>query len=186
MAKKMSGFKRGQGLQWRNDVWIIQDMQHVKPGKGPAYLQTEMKNPKTGQIVNNRFRPEETLEPVHFEHRTMEYLYSDGNSHVFMDTESYEQVELPKSYIGDKDVFLTPNIEVDICDAEGEIISAEIPNTVDLVVTDVPPQVKGATVTNQQKDAICEGGAKVRVPPFVENGTIIKVDTRTGEYLGRV
>ena len=115
----------------------------------------------------------------------MEYLYSDGDSHVVMDGQSYEQVNVPADLIGDKGVYLTPNIMLEVAFVDGRAISAELPNTVELKVEDTPPQVKGATATNQLKDAVCDGGAKVRVPPFVENGTVIKVDTRTGEYLGR-
>jgi elongation factor P len=186
MAKKLSDFKAGQGAYFRGEIWVFTNLEHVKPGKGPAYLQAELRNPKTGQNIENRFRPEETLEPVHFERRKMEYLYSDQSSHVFMDPDSYEQYTVPLEIIGDDRVFLTPNCHCEICTVEGDLISLELPNTVELTVTDTPPQVKGATVTNQLKDAECEGGAKVRVPPFVENGTVIKVDTRTGEYLGRV
>ncbi len=187
MAKKINDFKRGHGCIWKNnEIWIFMGMDHVKPGKGPAYVQAELRNVKTGQIVANRFRPEETLEPVHFDRKKMEYLYSDGSSHVFMDPESYEQVELPRATIGDAAVFLTPNCVCETCFVEAELMSVELPNTVELTVTDTPPNVKGATATNQAKEAICEGGANVKVPPFVENGTVIKVDTRTGEYLGRV
>ncbi len=185
MAKKINEFSRGQGVYWRDQIWVIHSMDHVKPGKGPAYLQTELRNPMTGQIANNRFRPEETLEPVHFDHKKYEFLYSDAKNHVLMDIETYEQFELPKEHIGEKEVYLTANCQVELCIAEGQIISVELPNTVELKVVETPPQVKGATATNQLKDAVCEGGARIKVPPFVENGTMVKVDTRTGEYLGR-
>ncbi|MBN1554529.1 MAG: elongation factor P [Phycisphaerae bacterium] len=185
MAMKIGDLTRGQGIFWRDQIWVIMKMEHVKPGKGPAYLQTDLRNPKTGQIVNNRFRPEETVEPVHFDQKKYEYLYSDGNSHVLMDTETYEQLELAKEHIGDQEVYLTPNCLIGVCSVQGEIITIELPNTVELKIEDTPPEVKGATATNQQKDAKCEGGAVIRVPPFIENGEIVRVDTRTGEYLGR-
>jgi elongation factor P len=185
MAMKIGDFNRGQGIYWRDQIWVIMKMEHVKPGKGPAYLQTDLRNPKTGQIVNNRFRPEETVEPVHFDRKKYEYLYSDGGSHVLMDTETYEQLELPKEHIGEQEVYLTPNCPIEVCSVKGEIITIELPNTVELKIEDTPPEVKGATVTNQQKDARCEGGAVIRVPPFIENGEVVRVDTRTGEYLGR-
>ena len=185
MAKKVNDFKNGQGVYWKDGIWVFQRMDHVKPGKGPAYCQAELRNAKTGQIAANRFRPEEQLEPVHFARAKIEYLYSDSNSHVFMAGDSYEQVEIPLERIGDKGVFLTPNCECDICSVDGEMISIELPNQVELTVEDTPPQVKGATATNQLKDAVCEGGARIKVPPFVENGTVVKVDTRTGEYMGR-
>jgi len=185
MAQKVNDYKRGQGAKWRDGIWIFQSMDHVKPGKGPAYIQAELKNVMTGQLVANRFRPEEQLEPVHFDRKKMQYLYSDGSNHVFMDTETYEQAELARKILGDRDVYLAENIECEVCYCEGALVSVELPNTVELTVEDTPPQVKGATATNQPKEATCQGGAKIKVPPFVENGTAIKVDTRTGEYLGR-
>ena len=186
MANKISDFKRGQGCYWKNnEIWVFMGKEHVKPGKGPAYIQAELKNVKTGQIVANRFRPEETLEPCHFDRKSMEYLFSDQNSHIFMDPETYEQVELPLVSIGDQAVYLTPNCECDVCFVGSDLMSVDLPTTVELTVEDVAPNVKGATATNQLKDALCEGGARVKVPPFVENGEVIKVDTRSGEYLGR-
>jgi len=185
MAMKIGALTRGQGILWRDQIWVIMNMGHVKPGKGPAYLQTDLRNPKTGQIVNNRFRPEETVETIEFDRRKYEYLYSDGNSHVLMDVETYEQFELPKVHIGKQDVYLTPNCPLEICSVNGEIISVELPFTVDLKIVDTQPQAKGATATNQHKEAVCEGGAVIRVPPFIENGEIVRVDTRTGEYIGR-
>lgn len=186
MAMKITEFSRGQGIYWRDGIWILESMDHVKPGKGPAYVQAELRNAETGQLVNNRFRSEEAVEPVHFDRKKMEYLYSDGTNHVFMDKDTYEQVNVPQDFIGEQSVYLQPNIECEVCFVEGRIIGVELPNTIEVEVVDTPPQVKGATVTNQLKDATCEGGAVVRVPPFVEIGTKIKVDTRSGEYLGRV
>ena len=185
MAMKIGDFDCGQGIFWRDQIWVILKMEHVKPGKGPAYLQTDLRNPKTGQIVNNRFRPEESVEPVDFDRRKYEYLYSDGNSHVLMDVETYEQLELPKQHIGRQEVYLTPNCPLEICSVKGEVISVELPFTVELKIADTPPQPKNATITNQHKEAKCEGGALIRVPPFIENGEVVRVDTRTGEYLGR-
>jgi elongation factor P len=185
MAKKMSEFSKGQGLHWRDDIWIVHDMEHIKPGKGPAYLQTEMKNPKTGQTINHRFRPEETVEPVFFDRKKTRFLYSDGKNHVVMDDETYDQLEIPQEMIGDKSVYLIEDCEIGVCLVDGKIISIELPNSVNLTIEDTPPQLKGATATNQLKDAVCEGGARVKVPPFIENGCVIEVDTRTGEYLGR-
>ena len=115
----------------------------------------------------------------------MLYLYSDGSSHILMDGKTYEQLSVPAELIGDKSAYLTENVEIMIAFVEGQPVQAELPNVVELKVADTPPQVKGATATSQLKDAICEGGARIRVPPFVENGTVVKIDTRTGEYLGR-
>ncbi|MCD4823920.1 MAG: elongation factor P [Phycisphaerae bacterium] len=186
MAVKISDLRRGQGVYWNDEIWIIWKSEHVTKGKGGSCYHMELRNAKTQQIIGNRFRPDDQLEPVMFDRKKYEYLYSDANSHVLMDPETYDQLELPLELVGDGAVYLTPNCEIEVCSVEGEFMSAELPNTVELKVEDVPPQVKGATATNQLKDAVCEGGARVKVPPFVENGCMIKVDTRNGEYLGRV
>jgi elongation factor P len=115
----------------------------------------------------------------------MEFLYAQSAGYVVMDPETFEQTTLPAELIGDQAVYLTPNTEVEVSYVDGQPMLVELPNTVELTVTDTPPQVKGATATNQLKDAECEGGARIKVPPFIENGTVVKVDTRTGEYIGR-
>lgn len=185
MSIRAIELRRGMGVTKDNHVWVCHSTDHVQKGKGPSHMQIELKNVKTGQIIRNRYRPDETFEEAYFQRKTMEYLYSDGKNHVLMDGDNYEQAELRAELIGDKAVYLAPNIPIEVSTVEGEIVAAELPNTVELTVTDTPPQVKGATATNQLKDALCEGGARIRVPPFVENGQVVKVDTRTGEYLGR-
>ena len=173
------------GVTWDGQVTVVHSMEHVTKGKGRAYMQVEFKNVKTGQIVANRFRVDEQLEEVFFERKSMEYLYSDGGNHIVMDRDSYEQIELPEEIIGERSVYLTPNIHLEVAFVDGRAVSVELPNTVELKVLDVPPEVKSATATAQIKDALCEGGARVKVPAFVNNGQVIKVDTRSGEYLGR-
>ena len=185
MAVKASGLRRGQGVLWEGEVWIVFSSSHVAKGKGQSYMQIELKNANTGQIIGRRFRVDEQLDEAFFERKRMEFLYADGDNMVMMDPETFEQGDIPKELVGDKNVYLLPNMEVEISYAEGKAVSVELPNTVELTVVDTPPQLKGATATNQLKDAICEGGATVKVPPFVGNGTVVKVDTRTGEYLGR-
>ena len=185
MSIKAIHVKRGMGVRWRDGVWTVWKVDHVVKGKGGSIMQIEFRNAKTGQIIPQRFRPDETFEQVMFDRKQMEYLYSDDKSHVVMDPESFEQIELPAGMIGEASVYLTPNIDLEVSFVEGEPVSVELPNTVELTVVDTPPQVKGATATSQLKEAACEGGARIRVPPFVENGTVVKVDTRTGEYLGR-
>lgn len=185
MSIKASDLRRGMGVMYDGNVCTVHSSEHVTKGKGRAYMQLEFKNVKTGQITGNRFRVDEHLDEVFLDRKSMEYLYSDGGSHVVMDGTSYEQIELPAELIGDGAVYLQPNIALEVAFAEGNPVSVELPNTVELKVTDVPPEVKGATATNQIKEALCEGGAKVKVPSFVNNGQVIKVDTRSGEYLGR-
>jgi len=185
MAVKALHLRRGQGVRHQDSIWVVFSATHVAKGKGQSYMQIELKNARTGQLIKQRFRVDEQLEEAFFERKKMEYLYADGTNLVLMDPNTFDQEEMPKKLIGDKDVYLMPNMELEISFAEGQAVSAELPNTVELTVTDTPPAMKGATATNQLKDAICDGGAKIKVPPFIENGTVVKVDTRTGEYLGR-
>jgi len=185
MSVKALHLRRGQGVQWEGDVWVVFSSTHVAKGKGQSYMQIELKNAKTGQLIGRRFRVDEQLDEAFCERKQMEYLYSDGSNMVLMDPDTFEQIEMPKEFVGDRGVYLTPNMQVEISFAQGQAVSIELPNTVELTVVDTPPQLKGATATNQLKDAICEGGAKIRVPPFIDNGTVVRIDTRTGEYLGR-
>ncbi len=186
MSIKASDLRRGQAVEYKDGVWVCQENMKVAKGKGQSYQSIQLRNAETGQLITERFRTTEPFEEVFVNRKRMEYLYSDGMNHVFMDPESFEQQEIPQEVIGDQGVYLQPNIECQVVEVEGQVIDVELPNSVELEVVDTPPEVKGATVTNQLKDAECEGGAKVKVPPFVENGTKVKVDTRTGEYLGRV
>ncbi|HUT01017.1 MAG TPA: elongation factor P [Phycisphaerae bacterium] len=185
MAVKALHLRRGQGVRYQDQVWVVFSTSHVVKGKGQSYMQIELKNANTGQLIRNRFRVDEQLEEAFFERKKMEFLYADGTNLVLMDPNTYDQAEVPKELVGDKEVYLQPNMELEVSFAEGRPVSVELPNTVELTVIDTPPQLKGATATNQLKDADCEGGAKIKVPPFIENGTVVKIDTRTGEYLGR-
>lgn len=185
MSIKAIDLRRGMGVMWDGQVTVVHSIEHVTKGKGRAYMHVQFKNVQTGQIIANRFRVDHQLEEVFFERKSMEYLYSDGGRHIVMDGDSYEQVELPAELISEKSIYLTPNIPLQVAFVNGTAVSVELPNTVELKVIDVPPEVKGATATSQLKDALCEGGARVKVPAFVRNGQIIKVDTRCGEYLGR-
>ncbi len=185
MSMKAIDLRRGMGVYYRDQVWVVHSSTHVPKGKGRSYQQIELKSVTDGTIIRERFRTEEQLDQAIFERKTMEYLYSEGDRHIVMDLETYEQLPLDDELIGDQRVYLAPNIPIEVSFVEGRVVGAELPNTVELTIVDVPPAVKGATVTSQLKDATCAGGARVRVPGFVENGTVIKVDTRTGEYLGR-
>ncbi len=177
--------KAGQAIRYKDGVWSVVSNEKVAKGKGQSYQSIQLRNIETGQLINERFRTTEEFDEVFVERKDMEYLYSDADSHVLMDLESYEQVHLPAELIGDKSAFLTPNIRLQVCIIEGKIVGAELPNTVVLTVTDTPPQIKGATATNQDKEALCDTGARVKVPPFIENGESIEVDTRSGQYIGR-
>ena len=185
MGIRAISLRRGMGVTYEGKLCVVFSNDHVQKGKGPSYMQTELRDVEAGTIYKIRFRPDDNLEEIFFDRKKMEYLYRDGASLVVMDQESYEQVEVPVDLIGDRIVFLHENAEMEIAFVEGRPVTAEIPNTVVLTVTDTPPQVKGATATSQLKDAVCDTGAKIKVPPFVENGQKVNVDTRTGEYLGR-
>ncbi len=185
MSIKAVSLRRGMGVMYKDGVWVVFSAEHVAKGNKRSYMQIELKNAKTGQLIKERFRVGDALDQAIFDRKPMEYLYSDGAGHVVMDLGSYEQVSLPEELIGDGRVYLAPNIHLDVSFVEGQPVAVELPKTVELKVVETPPQVKGATATSQLKDALCEGGARIRVPPFVENGQIVKVDTRTGEYLGR-
>lgn len=185
MSVKAVDLRRGMGVRHKDKVWVVFSAEHVAKGNKRSYMQIELKEATSGQLIRERFRVDETLEQAIFDRKSMEYLYSDGDSHVVMDPDSFEQVHLPADLLGEGSVYLAPNIQLEVSFVEGRPVSAELPNTVELTVKETPPQVKGATATNQLKDATCEGGARIKVPPFVENGQVVKVDTRTGEYLGR-
>ncbi len=185
MAIKANDLKRGMAVMYKNGIWACVTNGKIAKGKGQSYQSISLKNVKTGQLISERFRTTEAFEQAILDRKQYEYLYSEPDSHVVMDPDSYEQINIPAELLGDSSIFLTENISIEVSFVDGQAILAELPNTVELKVADTPPQVKGATATNQLKDAVCEGGAKIKVPPFVEIGTLVKVDTRTGEYLGR-
>jgi elongation factor P len=172
-------------VEYKDGVWVCQENTKIAKGKGQSYQSISLKNISSGQLIEERFRTTEDFEPVHVDRKVMEYLYTDNQGIVVMDPESYEQVTIPMDLVADQAVYLKENIALEIAFIKGNPITLELPNTVELTVTDTPPQIKGATATNQYKDATCEGGAIIKVPPFIENGELIKVDTRTGEYIGR-
>jgi elongation factor P len=185
MSVKAIDLRRGQAVNYKGGLWVVVSNQKVAKGNWRSSQVIELKNIQTGQLIQDRFRTSEEFEQAILDRKTMEYLYSDAGGHVVMDTETFEQTHIPKELIGEQEVYLTENIPVEVAFVEGQPVTAELPNAVELTIKDTPPQVKGATATNQLKDATCEGGARIKVPPFIENGTVVKVDTRSGEYLGR-
>ena len=185
MAIKANDLRRGQAVQYKDGVWACVTNEKIAKGKGQSYQSISLKNVHTGQLISERFRTTAQFEQAIVDRKKLEYLYSEGTSHVLMDGDTFDQISIPASLIGDRSVYLTENLPIEMCFVEGQAITAELPNTVELMVVDTPPQIRGATATNQLKDAECEVGARIRVPAFVEKGTVVKVDTRTGEYLGR-
>jgi elongation factor P len=183
---KASEMKKGQTILMDGKLYAIVDYQHVKLGKGGAVYQTKLKSIEDGSIQNARIRSEDTLEEAYLDKRTYEYLYSQGDQHVLMDTVTFDQITLDDETFGDGPKFLKPNTQLQMSMYEGKPVIVTLPNTVDLEVTDTAPEIKGATATNQYKPATLETGLVVQVPPFIKVGEMIRVDTRTGEYVTRV
>ena len=183
---RASEMRKGQTVTIDGKLYAIVDYQHVKLGKGGAVYQTKLKSLLEGTIQNIRLRAEENIEEAYLDKRTYEYLYSTGSEHILMDTTSYEQITLDDDAFGDGPKYLKPNSQLQVSMYEGKPVIITLPNTVDLEITDTPPEIKGATATNQNKPATLETGLIVQVPPFIKTGELIRVDTRTGEYVTRV
>lgn len=177
--------KRGTVIKMDGELYLVVDYQHVTPGNWRGMVQAKLKSMKQGSIVQKRFRSTDKLEDVFLEHRTMEYLYKDGENYCFMDTENYEQVLLPKEAVEDAMPYMTLNSQAKIAFYEGKALSVELPTSVSLKIVETDPGMKGDTVVNVYKPAKLETGLVVKVPLFINNGEVIKVDTRTGEFLGR-
>jgi len=182
---RASEMRKGQTVKIDGKLYAIVDYQHVKLGKGGAVYQTKLKSLVDGTIQNVRLRSEETVEEAFLDKRTYEYLYSSGSEHVLMDTKTYDQISLDDDAFGDGPKFLKANARLQVSMYQGRPLIVELPNTVDLEVTDTPPEIRGATATNQSKPATLETGFVVSVPPFIKAGDIVRVDTRTGEYVTR-
>lgn len=181
-----SDIKKGLKIKMDGAPWNVVEFLFVKPGKGTAFTRTKLKNLITGQVIDRNFRSGEKLEPVDVEHRTAMYLYNDGQDYMFMDTSSFEQFRVPIEALGNDKDFLLENSEADLLFYEGRPITIDLPNFVEVEITYCEPAVKGDTATNTTKAATIATGAEVQVPLFIEDGTIIKVDTRTRAYCGRV
>ena len=179
-------FKNGITIEYDNGVYQIIEFQHVKPGKGAAFVRTKLKDIKNGGVIETSFRPTEKFPQAHIDRRDMQYLYNDGDLYYVMDTETYDQISLPKEEIGDSLKFVKENEMVKICSHNGDVFAVEPPLFVELEVTDTEPGLKGNTATGATKPATLETGAEVMVPLFVNTGDKLQIDTRTGEYLKRV
>ncbi len=178
-------FRKGVTFVYNNGVYVIVDFQHVKPGKGAAFVRTKIKNVMTGAVREETFNPSEKFELAHIEQKDMEYLYADGDIYYFMDSETYEQVPLNKDKVEDALQFLKENEVATIKFFKGEAFSVEPPNFVVLEVVKCEPAVAGNTATNATKPAVVETGYQIMVPMFVNEGDKIRIDTRTGEYMER-
>ena len=178
-------FKNGITIEYDGKICQIIEFQHVKPGKGAAFVRTKLKDIKSGGVVETTFRPTEKFENAHIDRKDMQYLYNDGDLYYFMDGETYDQIAVSAEKVGDSLKFVKENEMVKVCSYNGNVFAVEPPLFVELEVTETEPGFKGDTAQGATKPAVVETGATVYVPLFVDNGDKIKIDTRTGEYLSR-
>ncbi len=179
-------FRKGITVEIDGNVWSVVDFQHVKPGKGAAFVRTKLKNVMTGAVLERTFNPSDKYPKAHIETKEMQYLYNDGELYYFMDTETYEQLPLNRDQVEDAINYIVENMNVTVRFFKGNPFSVEAPNFVELTITECEPGVRGDTATGASKPATLETGARVTVPLFVNEGDKIRVDTRTGEYMERV
>ena len=179
-------FRTGKTIEYDGEVYRIIDFQHVKPGKGAAFVRTKMKDIRNGGVIETSFRPTEKFEEAQIDRIDMQYLYKDGDTYNFMNNETYDQVGLTEDDIADVMKFVKEEMTVKVLSYKGQIFSVEPPLFVELEVTETEPGFKGNTSTGATKPCIVETGAQVMVPLFVEIGDVLQIDTRTGEYLKRV
>ena len=184
-ALKVNDLRPGMAVNMDGKLLVVVKTDHVKPGKGPAYVQAKLKDAALGGVSEKRFNSSDTVDQVNLDRRTMEYLYTDGSGATFMDMETYDQSVIPGDLLGDSMLFIKPNTEITVLFYGENPISIDLPAAVELQITETSPQVKGATATNQLKEAVCETGLKTRVPPFIETGEVVKISTEDGSYMSR-
>ena len=178
-------FRNGATFELDGQVLQVVEFQHVKPGKGAAFVRTKCKNVITGAVVERTFSPTDKFEQAFVERRDMQYLYNDGDLYYFMDTETYDQMPINADKLGDNFKFVKENMDCKVLSYKGNVFGVEPPNFVELEVTKTEPGVRGDTATNTLKPATLETGAEIRVPLFINEGEMIRIDTRTGEYMER-
>jgi elongation factor P len=178
-------FRNGVTFEMDGQVVSIIEFQHVKPGKGAAFVRTKIRNVITGSVVEKTFNPNDKYPTAFIDRKDMEYCYSDGDLYYFMDTETWEQIPINASILGDNFKFVKENMVCKVLSYKGNVFGVEPPNFVELQITQTDPGFAGNTATNATKPATLETGAEIKVPLFIEEGEMIQIDTRTGEYLGR-
>ncbi len=182
---RANDIKQGMAVTLDGRLYTVIKTSHVKPGKGPAYIQLKMKSVGGSGHVEKRYGSTDDLDVATLDRRDMEFLYDAAGVYTFMDMETFDQVELETDFLGDAAGYMTPNLQLQVLFHAGNALSVELPGAVELEVTDTPPGIKGATVTNQLKEATLETGMKTRVPPFIEIGEKVKVSTADGSYMSR-
>jgi elongation factor P len=185
MKIKAIQIRKGNVLDYQGDLYRVAEMEHVTPGKGQALVQITMKRLRDGVKIDNRFRPDEAVEKAALFTRNYQYLYQDGDDYVFMDQENYEQIHLSLDLLGDDAYYLLPSTVVQLLMYENAPIGVELPGVVELKVVETDPNLKGATVSSSYKPAKLETGLTIQIPPFIEVGEVIRVDTSSGRYLER-
>jgi len=182
---KSTDLRPGMAVKMDGNLFVITQFTHVTPGNLRAFVNVKIKNVINGYIIEKRLRSGEEIEVVDLDRRPMEYLYSESSGHVFMDQESFEQITLPGALVNDVMPYIKPNTVITVLIAENRPVSIELPNVVELKVTETPPGIKGATATNQLKEATLETGLKTRVPPFIGIGELVRINTEDGTYNSR-
>ncbi|MEM1011287.1 MAG: elongation factor P [Planctomycetota bacterium] len=183
---RASDIRRGQAVIIDGTLYVVTNADHNTPGNLRAKVQFKLRDVKKGTIQDKRVGATDNIETVNLDRRTVEFLYDEGDNLVFMDTETYDQPSIPKDVLGDDALYLTPNTQMSALYHDGNMVSYELPKVVEQTVTDTPPAIKGATATNQLKDATTETGRNVKVPPFINPGDVIKFNTDDGSYIERV
>ena len=181
----VNDFKTGMSIKYEGNIYSVVDYQHVKPGKGAAFVKAKLKNLRTGAIIEITFNSSVKVELAHIEKRDMQSLYSQGDTYYFMNMETYDQIEVKESQLGDDKKYLKENLVLNIVSYEGEILGLQLPDKIEMVVTKTEPGVKGNTTNNAMKDAVLETGMTVKVPLFINEGETIIVSTKDGKYQSR-
>lgn len=181
----VNDFKTGLTIEVDGDLFTVIDFQHVKPGKGAAFVRSKLKNLRNGNTVEKTFRAGENVERAHVENKEMQYLYASGNEHTFMDTETYDQITLSSDQLEWELKFIKENMTVNITSFHGEILGISLPINVQLEVTETEPGIKGNTATGATKSATLSTGLTVQVPLFINEGDVLLIDTREGKYVSR-
>lgn len=181
----VNDFRTGLTVEIDGDAWQVVEFQHVKPGKGAAFVRSKLKNVKTGSVVEKTFRAGEKLPKAHVDKREMQFLYNSADEYVFMDNQSYEQITLTREQLGDGLKYLKENMNIHVLVFQEAVIGLEMPNFVELKVADCEPGIKGDTASGASKGATMETGAVIQVPLFINVGDVIRIDTRTGLYMER-
>lgn len=183
---KAGDLRPGNAIRIDGKVFVLHSIEHRTPGNLRAFVQIKIKDILAGNLLERRMNPAEDVEAVNLDRRTMEYLFSDSDGATFMDTEDFDQAILPKAVLGDALLYLAPNSTTTVLMLEGNPVLIELPLSVELTIADTAPGIKGATATNQLKEAVCDTGLKTRVPPFIEIGERVKISTADGSYISRV